>query len=177
MTTSTTHAGYGEGHPCLRLAMEDRDWTGEGEPQPVFDLDREVTTIGSSPDADIRLEGLAPVHARIEHDARDEYVLVFVAPGEAPAAATDEDPTAPPAPTVLRTGATFRIGPWALSFDRAEWADHGRPYGGHQGGEGSVEPAQPPRPDYTAAHDEALRREAGESVGPDRPGGPGGALG
>jgi hypothetical protein len=153
---TTTHAGYGEGHPCLRVAMEDRDWSGE--PQPVFDLDHEITTIGSGPDADIRLEGLAPLHAQVEHDDRDDYVLVLLAEGEAPAS-PDEDPTARPAPQVLHTGTTFRVGPWALSFEREGSADHGRPFGGRQGGEGSVQQSQPPRPDYTAEHQEAARRE------------------
>ncbi len=153
---TTTHAGYGDGHPCLRLAMEGRDWSGE--PQPVFDLDREVTTIGSAPECDIRLDGLAPVHARVEHDERDDYLLVLLAPGEAPTLATD-DPTDRPGRQVLHTGATFRVGEWALSFERAEDADHGRPFGGRQGGEGSVQNAQPPRPDYRQAHDEAARQE------------------
>ena len=154
---TTTHAGYGEGHPSLRLAMDDRDW--RGDPQPVFDLVREITTIGSGPDDDVRLDGLAPHHARVEHDERDDYVLVLLAPGEAPAS-PDDDPAARPAPQVLHTGATFRVGPWALTFERAESADHGRPFGGREGGEGSVQRAQPPRPDYTAAHDEAAREEA-----------------
>ncbi len=156
---TTTHAGYGEGRPELRLAMNDQDWTGE--PQPVFRLDHEVTSIGSAPDADIRLPDLAPHHAQVIHDERDEYVLVLLAPGEAPAS-PEADPTARPAPQVLRTGATFRVGPWALSFERAEEADHGRPYGGRQGGEGSVQFTQPPRPDYRKEHEEAARREGEE---------------
>ena len=101
---------------------------------------------------------LAPLHAQVEHDERDDYVLVLLAEGEAPAS-PDEDPTARPAPQVLHTGATFRVGPWALSFEREESADHGRPFGGRQGGEGSVQQSQPPRPDYTAEHQEAARRE------------------
>ncbi|HEY0117946.1 MAG TPA: FHA domain-containing protein [Cellulomonas sp.] len=156
----TTHAGYGEGDPRLVLAMDDQAWAGE--PQPVFPLDHEVTTIGSAPDADISLAGLAPRHARVTHDERDEYVLELLAPGEAPGAAADDDPTAPPEPQILRTGSTFRMGPWALSFERAERADHGRPHGGREGGEGSVQRFQSPQPDYTADHDEAARREARE---------------
>jgi hypothetical protein len=49
---------------------------------------------------------------------------------------------------VLRTGAQFVLGPWRFVFMRAEFADHGRPYGGREGGEGEVQPDQPPRPDY-----------------------------
>lgn len=153
---TTTHASYGEGKPALRLAMDEQSWSGE--PQPVISLDREVTTIGSGPDADVQLPDLAPIHAEIRHDERDEYVLVLREDGEAPAA-TGDDPTARPGPQVLRTGATFRIGPWALSFERAESADHGRPHGGRQGGEGSVQTTQPPRPDYRDAHARAARQK------------------
>lgn len=161
--TTTTHAGYGEGRPRLRLAVDAQGWSGE--PQPVFELDREVTRIGSAPDADIRLADLAPQHAEIRHDERDEYVLVLVGPGEAPTS-PGGDATGRPRPQVLRTGETFRVGPWALSFERAEWADHGRPFGGRQGGEGSAQPTQPPRPDYTAEHEREQEREAGEDAGP-----------
>ncbi len=129
---TTTHAGYGEGQPRLRLAVDRQGWSGR--PQQVFPLDREATTIGSAPDADISLPGLAVRHAQVRHDERDEYVLVLLGPGEAPAG-PEEDPTATPVPQVLRTGATFRVGDWALSFERAEEADHGRPYGGREGGE------------------------------------------
>lgn len=169
---TTTHAGYGEGHPALRVAVDEQGWSGE--PQPVFALDREVTTIGSGPEADVRLSGLAPVHAEVRHDDRDEYVLVLLADGTAPAA-PEEDPTARPAPQVLRTGATFRIGPWALSFERAESADHGRPYGGRQGGEGERQPVQPPRPDYRAEHEEAVRQERADDEAARGPAGEGGA--
>ncbi len=159
---TTTHAGYGEGRPRLVLAADGRDWSGE--PQPVFELDREVVRIGSAPDADVRLADIASRHAEIHHDPNDEYVLVLLAEGEAPASPGD-DPTARPAPQVLRTGETFRIGPWALTFQRAEHADHGRPYGGRQGGEGSVQQTQPPRPDYRAEH-ERERRAEGEAGEP-----------
>lgn len=153
---TTTHGGYGEGHPVLVLAVGEHGWSGER--QPVFGLDHEVTTIGSAPDCDIRLAGLAPLHARIVHDERDDYVLALLAPGEAPAA-TDDDPAATPGPQPLHAGATFRLGRWALTFLRAESADHGRPFGGRAGGEGEGQPYQGPRPDYRREHDEAARRE------------------
>jgi hypothetical protein len=152
---TTTHAGYGEGHPVLLLAMGEHGWSGE--PQPVFPLDRERTTIGSAPDADVRLDGLEPVHAQVLHDADDDYVLVLLAPGQAPVA-TDDDPAGRPGPQALHTGSTFRIGPWALTFQRAESADHGRPFGGREGGEGERQPFQPPRPDYRCRRGEAGER-------------------
>lgn len=154
---TTTHARYGEGHPVLVLAMDSQHWSGE--PQPVFPL-HELTTIGSSPHADVRLDGLQPVHAEVRHDDRDEYVLVMLGSGEAPAA-THHDPARVPGPQVLRTGSTFHVGRWALTFQRAEAADHGRPYGGREGGEGERQPLQPARPDYSEEHDEAVRREGG----------------
>ena len=49
---------------------------------------------------------------------------------------------------ILRTGARFTLGKWELVFVRAEFADHGRPYGGRQGGEGTKQKPQPARPDY-----------------------------
>lgn len=153
---TTTHAGYGEGHPRLVLAVGDRPWTGER--QPVFDLRHEITRIGSGPDVDVRLPDVAPLHAEVLHDENDEYVLLLLAAGEAPAEGTGS-PTDRPPPQVLRTGGTFRLGPWALSFERDERADHGRPYGGRQGGEGSVQTFQPPHPDYSAEHERAWDQE------------------
>ncbi|MGO1547519.1 MAG: hypothetical protein ACTHXL_09220, partial [Microbacterium gubbeenense] len=50
----------------------------------------------------------------------------------------------------LRTGASFTAGPWRFVFQREEFADHGRPFGGRQGGELSDQPPQRRRPDYTA---------------------------
>lgn len=153
---TTTHAGYGEGNPVLVLAMGEHDWSGQ--PQPVFPLRRQRTTIGSAPDADVRLDGLAPVHAEVRHDDRDDYVLTLLAPGLAPMS-TGDTPTDLPAPQVLHTGATVRLGSWALTFQRAEAADHGRPAGGRSGGEGERGAGQPPRPDYRADHEDAARRE------------------
>lgn len=123
---ATTPGGYGAGHPVLVLAMGEHGWSGGR--QPVFALHHEVTTIGSAPDADVRLDELAPAHAQVLHDERDDYVLVLLAPGEAPAAAHD-DPAGVPGPQPLHSGSTFRIGRWALTFLRAESADHGQPAG------------------------------------------------
>ncbi|MFY9679907.1 MAG: FHA domain-containing protein, partial [Glutamicibacter protophormiae] len=36
---------------------------------------------------------------------------------------------------VLRSGARIELGGWRLVFYREEYADHGRPYGGRNGGE------------------------------------------
>jgi hypothetical protein len=50
---------------------------------------------------------------------------------------------------ILRTGARFTMGGWTFVYARDEFADHGRPYGGREGGEGTYQPQQPERPDYT----------------------------
>ena len=49
---------------------------------------------------------------------------------------------------------TSRVAGWILVFGREEFADHGRPYGGREGGEFDVQPPQPGRPDYTAGDDD-----------------------
>lgn len=106
---------------------------------PVHWLQQRVTTIGSDPACDIVLPGLAPVHAEVEHDDRDEFVLharggavrvhgVPVARGE------------------LRTSARVELGARLLAFSREEYADHGRPHGGRIGGELGRQRPQPPRP-------------------------------
>ncbi len=150
--TTTTHAGYGEGNP--RLVLSHDGWAYEGEEQTQFSLDGEVVVIGSGPDADIVLDGLAPAHAEIRHDDRDEYVLVLLGSGGAPTQSSGPDVDRP-GPQALHTGASFHVGDWTLTFMRDEYADHGRPFGGRKGGEGEVQPPQNPRPDYREDHEEA----------------------
>ncbi|MDQ2623768.1 MAG: hypothetical protein M3Y20_01275, partial [Actinomycetota bacterium] len=85
----------------------------------------------------------------IFHDERDEYRV-------RPSGSVGGGSAAEPAHRALRTGATIRLGAWELTFQREEFADHGRPYGGREGGEGSVNRLQPPRPadrDETGAGD------------------------
>ncbi|MHA7986934.1 FHA domain-containing protein [Rathayibacter sp. CAU 1779] len=133
----TTHAAWGAGEPRLLVSGNDRRF--------VFDLDSDSIRIGSAADCDLRLEGLEAVHARIRHDDNDEYLLSVFGAGETPLLpeASDADDE-----TILRTGARFTLGGWSFVFQREEYADHGRPYGGREGGEGDVQLPQPPRPDY-----------------------------
>ena len=101
-------------------------------------LDDDVTTIGSGADCDLVLEGLAPLHAEVRHDERDEFVLVAHAPQtRVHGAEVDRG--------LLRTGTRVQLGPWALTYYREEYADHGRPYGGRLGGEVGRQRPQPPR--------------------------------
>ncbi len=146
---STTHDPEGGGRPRLVFAPGPSPWPGEQ--QRVFGLRPTVTTIGSAPTADLRLEGLAPEHAEIRRTADDEFVFVQrsrteesllngarVQPGHA-----DGDP---PHQHLLRTGTRLQMGRWTMSYYREEYADHGRPHGGRVGGEIGHQRPQPPRP-------------------------------
>ncbi len=137
----TTHAEHGAGDPQLVAVREPGGDLGE---RLVFSLRREETTVGSAEDQDIRLDGLRPAHFVILHDGRDEYRLRELAEvgGGSNAQAGDR---------ILRTGANIAAGPWDFTFRRDEFADHGRPYGGRMGGEGSDNRTQPPRPADRAA--------------------------
>jgi hypothetical protein len=133
---TTTHAEHGAGRPRLVVVA-----APEGAPPVPKEhlLDRDVVTIGSGPDQDVQLPGLEPHHLSVVHDERDEYrVDAFAEVGGGS--------SAEPPDRALRTGATIRVRGWELSFYREEYADHGRPYGGREGGEGEVNRLQPPRP-------------------------------
>ena len=134
---TTTHDPRGAGDPRLVLKKEDM-WDGEG--QPVFWLDGTVTTIGSDESCDVVLPDLASLHAVVTNDGADEYVLESCGP-ETRVHGAVVDETA-----ILRTGARIDVGPHSLSFFREEYADHGRPYGGREGGEIGHQRSQPPRP-------------------------------
>jgi len=140
---TTTHDEWGAGDPRLHV-------TGDGH-RFDYRLTEDVTRIGSAEGADIRLPATEPLHATIEHDPRDEYVLTLHGPGEMNA--NPEAADRPERTETLRAGARFTAGPWTLVFAREEFADHGRPFGGREGGEFSDQPAQPGRPDYGATPD------------------------
>jgi hypothetical protein len=76
----------------------------------------------------------------VTHDDADEYVLENCGPETRVHGAVVEDSA------MLRTGARVDLGPYSLSFFREEYADHGRPYGGREGGEIGHQRSQPPRP-------------------------------
>ncbi len=135
-TVTTTHDPRGGGRPQLVFSMGPAPQPGDR--QRVHLLRPGVTTIGSSPQSDLRLDGIAPRQAEIRRDENDEYVLVDLA-GEAPTRVNGE----PGGQHVLRTGARIEMGPWTMSYWREEYADHGRPYGGRSGGELSRQRPQP----------------------------------
>ncbi|MHA7262781.1 FHA domain-containing protein [Arthrobacter sp. TMN-37] len=133
---TTTHYAPGGGRPRLIFVQDSARWNGQVPRE--FALGQERTTIGSSPGSDLVLAGLDDLHAEILHDANDEYVLVphGAVSGSAGGAG----------PSVLRTGARVQLGSWCFAFFREEYADHGRPFGGRNGGEFAVQrPQRNPR--------------------------------
>jgi hypothetical protein len=128
MQITTTHDPRGGGHPRLIFAL------GSDAPpnteQREFMLRPGVTVIGSAADADLRLAGLDGHHAEIRRDAADEYVYVDL--GTSAGSRVDGRPVGEQA---LHTGDRIELGTWTMSYYRDEFADHGRPYGGREGGE------------------------------------------
>lgn len=139
---TTTHAEWGAGDPRLLISREDD--------RSVHHITTDTVRIGRADGNELRLPDTDPVHATVAHDERDEYVLTLHGAGEMnanpqSAATADGDRT-----EILRTGARFTAGPWTLVFSRDEFADHGRPFGGREGGELDDQPPQPARPDYAS---------------------------
>lgn len=130
-----THHARGSGRPRLRM-VQFHEELGPG-PLMEFNLTKESTVIGSADHCDLQLAGLAPEHAEIVHDKYDEYVLYSrgMTGGSVNPDSRDR--------IILRTGSRLHIGPWRIVFFREEYADHGRPFGGRQGGEFSYQ-----RPQY-----------------------------
>jgi hypothetical protein len=135
MKITTTHDPRGGGHPRLIFALGGQ--ASADSQQHEFNLLPGITVIGSGVDADLRLAGLDKHHAEIRRDAADEYVYVDL--GTAAGSRVDGRPAGERA---LRTGDRIELGDWTLSFSREEFADHGRPYGGRQGGEFSRQQTQ-----------------------------------
>ena len=159
----TTHAGWGAGNPRLRV-ISDAD-------RFEYQLTDDETAIGSAPDCALQLAGTEPVHAVITHDSQDEYSLTMHGPGETSANIEKAREEERRSVEVLRTGARFTMGPWTLVYMRDEFADHGRPFGGREGGELSDQEPQPPRPDYADDGDVDERAEstAGSPPPPEVP--------
>lgn len=131
---TTTHDPARGGNPRLALALER---LGPDDENPVHRL-RDGMTIGSDPGCSIVLSGLAPVHARVRHDERDEWVVDAVAGVTRVHGAAVRS-------QILRTGSRVDVGSHSLVFARDEYADHGRPFGGRIGGEAGHQVPQPPR--------------------------------
>ncbi len=137
-----THSTPGSGRPRLYFVVGSESW--DGTPPREYNLG-EKTTIGSSPEADLRLDGLPPIAAVIHHDADDEYRLEAENAGGG-SALLDVTGNRRVSGRLLRTGARIELGKWRLAYFREEYADHGRPHGGRVGGEFAHQKPQPPRP-------------------------------
>ncbi len=135
---STTHDPRRGGNPRLVVTVGNARLPDSG--MLIHPLRGEVTTIGSDPSCDIRLTGLAPFHAVVEHDDRDELVL-----HDRAGTGTTRVNGVRVEHRVLRTGARIELGQWILAYRRAEYADHGRPFGGRIGGELGHQKPQPGR--------------------------------
>ena len=125
---TTTHDPLGRGDP--RLVYYLPPGPEQGSPRQTAYLHRGTTTIGSDPGSDVVVPGLAARHAEVRRDpAVDEY-LVHAVDGEVSVAGAVVGQG-----VVLRTGATVTCGDQRFVYVREEFADHGRPYGGREGGE------------------------------------------
>lgn len=138
---TTTHAAWGAGDPRLLISNDDD--------RTVHHITTDAVRIGSADGNELRLADIDPVHATITHDERDEYVLTLHGDGEMNASPTAAETGRGDRTEILRTGAHFTAGPWTLVFSREEFADHGRPFGGREGGELDDQLPQPARPDYS----------------------------
>ena len=96
-----------------------------------------TTTIGSDPANNLVLDRVDPHQAEIRRNDEDEYVVVST--GTNPCRVNGE----PIREALLRTGTRIEIGEWTMVYFRAEYADHGRPYGGRIGGEAGYQRPQP----------------------------------
>lgn len=139
----TTHDPLGGGDPRLLYHLPPHPELGA--PQQTLHLRRGTTTIGSAPDNDLVIPGLEAWHAAVRRDpTTDEYH--FVALTAAPATVAGEQAAEG---LVLRTGARIDCAGQRLVYVRDEYADHGRPFGGREGGEFSRQRPQK-RPRYQA---------------------------
>ena len=129
----TTHDVHGGGNPRLVVTFDDsielNDQLGGTSVPVVLPLRPGLTTIGSDPAHDIALPDLAPYQAEVRRDALDEYRIFDMSPDQS--SRVDGRPAAGQA---LHTGDRVVLGPLTLVYARAEFADHGSPYGGHIGG-------------------------------------------
>lgn len=132
---TTTHYSRAGGNPRLVFVRDTPAWSGK--PPGILRLGKDPITIGSDDACTLRLPGLESLHVRIVNDELDEYVI------EAHSEVGGSFGLHSGQRAVLRSGARIEVGEWRLVYFRAEYADHGRPYGGRVGGELSYQ-----RPQY-----------------------------
>ncbi len=135
MAVTTTYDPEGGGRPRLVFALGGS--APEGREPREFDLQPGTTVIGSGLDADLQLDGLEDHHAEVRLKEGDEYVWVDL--GSDAGSRVDGQPMGEHG---LHTGDRIDVGSYTLTYTRDEFADHGRPDGGREGGEFSGHPAQ-----------------------------------
>jgi hypothetical protein len=134
MDDSATEITQAKGHPRLIMALG--GLAPAGTEQQEFALRQGVTVVGSAPEADVQLAGLDGRHAEIRHEQdQDEYVWVDL--GTAAGSRVDGRPMGEQG---LHTGDRIEVGDFTLVYHREVHADHIRPDGGRQGGEGAGHP-------------------------------------
>jgi FHA domain len=134
MDDAATGIPQGEGQPRLIMALG--GLAPRGAEQQEFALRPGVTVVGSAPDADLRLPGLDGHHAEVRHQQDDdEYVWVDLGTG-----AGSRVDGRPMGEQGLHTGDRIEVGDWTLVYYREAFADHIRPDGGREGGEGEGHP-------------------------------------
>lgn len=129
----TTHDVHGGGDPRLIASFEDGvdlcELLGGSRVLTVLSLLRGVTTIGSDPRSSIVVPEVYPHQAEVRRDPMDEYRIFDTSPDRS--TLVDGRRAAGQS---LHSGDRVSLGRWTFAYARAEFADHGSPYGGHTGG-------------------------------------------
>lgn len=147
-----THDVHGGGSPRLIAIFDDsidlNETLGGSVVPVVFGLRSGITTVGSDPACDVVLPGIAAHQAEVRRDDLDEYRIFDTSVDWS--SRVDGRYSAGQS---LHSGNRVTFGPWTFVYARAAFADHGSPYGGHNGGmPHGVRPKQPtPRPRGTSA--------------------------
>lgn len=95
----------------------------------VYPLGPGTSTIGSDPTCDIVLPQVSTCQAEVRRDEADDYLLFNTSPEHS----TFVDGRHASGRR-LHAGDRVAIGKWTFVYERAEFADHGSPHGGHTGG-------------------------------------------
>lgn len=97
--------------------------TGADANPQEYPLTRDVTTIGSSETADIRLQYAEGSHAQIRRVDGDEYLFENVS-GSVESTVNGRQLEQ----IILRSGARIQIGQWTVIYQRESQADHDFPF-------------------------------------------------
>lgn len=129
----TTHDVHGGGNPRFIALFDDsidiNAWLGGSAIPVAFELRPGNTTVGSDPTCDAVLPGIAAHQAEVRRDDFDEYRIF-----DTSADRSSRVDGRYSAGQSLHSGDRVTFGPWTLVYARAAFADHGSPYGAHNGG-------------------------------------------